>query len=57
MKNLKWLLIIIIIIAAAVFTGTWIFEILSHCFNFISKGFDLAAKAFRLFGWQGGIFK
>ena len=52
---MKTILIILIILAIAIFTGTWIFDGLSWIFNAIANGFEFLSKAFNLFGWNGGL--
>lgn len=55
MKGLKIFLIVLFIIAVAVFTGTWIFGSLGWLFTVIGKFWYLLEKVFNLFGWNGGI--
>lgn len=55
---MKWLFVILIavmIIAIAVFTGSWIFDILATLFNFIVKAFQWLSEMFNFFGWNNGI--
>lgn len=55
MKGLGITLIILVIIAVAIFTGTWIFDALGWLFSAIGKGFDFMADIFNLLGWNTGI--
>ena len=57
MKGLGITLIILVIIAVAIFTGTWIFDALGWLFSAIGKGFDFMADIFNLFGWNSGIIQ
>lgn len=52
---MKAFLITLIIIAIAVFTGTWIFDACSWVFDILSNAFKFLAKIFNLFGWNGGV--
>lgn len=53
---MKTLLIFIIIIAVAVLTGSWIFDILDGIFGFLSSSCGFLSKVFNFFGWNNGIF-
>ena len=62
MKTLLIILLIVGIIAVAVFSGSWIFEIVAFIFRFIEKvfgicarGFDWLSEIFNLFGWNNGL--
>ena len=62
MKTMLIILLIIVIVAIAVFTGSWIFEIVAFIFRFIGKvsgifekGFDWLAAIFNIFGWNNGM--
>lgn len=55
MRKLFILLIVVGIIALAVFTGSWILDVLSSVFNFIGYCFEWLAKIFNWFGWNKGI--
>ena len=55
MKSLKAILIILIVVAIAVFTGTWLFDILGWLANFAGEGFYFLSDIFNLFGWNNGI--
>ena len=55
-------LILVVVLALAVFTGSWIFNILSVIFDFVSKFFGFISKGllwladiFNIFGWNNGI--
>lgn len=55
MKGLWTLLGIIAIVAVAVFTGSWIFDIIATCFTYIAKAFRFLSEIFDFFGWNNGI--
>lgn len=62
MKKLLILLAVVIIFALAVFTGTWVFDILSWIFKFFIRilsgcatGLNWLANIFNFFGWNKGI--
>lgn len=62
MKKLLILLAVVIVIALAVFTGTWVFDILSLVFSFFVKMLNYVvtalkwlAEIFNFFGWNNGI--
>ena len=62
MKTLLMILLIVSIIAVAVFTGSWIFDIVAFIFRFIEKFFGICAKGsdwlaaiFNIFGWNNGL--
>lgn len=52
---MKGILIVLLIITIAVFTGTWLFEILSWLFELGANGFEFLSDVFNLFGWNNGI--
>ena len=52
---MKTLLIALFIAGIAVFTGTWLFEILSWLFELGANGFEFLSDVFNLFGWNNGI--
>lgn len=52
---MKGILITLIVVAIAIFTGTWLFDILSWLFNIGAKGFEFLSDVFNLFGWNNGI--
>ena len=52
---MKTILMIMLVIAIAVFTGTWIFDGLSWLFSGISSLFSFLSGIFNLFGWKGGM--
>lgn len=52
---MKWLLIVLVIVALAVCTGTWIFDGLGWIFGCIGKGFEFLSETFNFFGWNSGI--
>ncbi|HJD05287.1 MAG TPA: hypothetical protein IAB72_00195 [Candidatus Onthoplasma faecipullorum] len=52
---MKGLLIALIIVAVAIFTGTWIFDGLGWLFTAIGKVFDFLADILNMFGWNSGI--
>lgn len=54
---MKGLLIALIIVAVAIFTGTWIFDGLGWLFTAIGKIFDFLADIFNMFGWNSGIIQ
>ncbi|MGN0787539.1 MAG: hypothetical protein ACI4L6_00515 [Candidatus Onthoplasma sp.] len=57
MKTLKIILIVVLVVAIAVFTGTWIFQILSTVFHGLGNGLDFLARIFNLFGWNNGMLR
>lgn len=52
---MKKLIIILLIIGIAVFTGTWIFDGMAWLFDLIASGLKWMSKIFNLFGWNRGI--
>ena len=54
---MKWFLIILGIIAIAVFTGTWIFGGMAWVCNALAYVFQFLEKVFNLFGWNNGIIR
>lgn len=52
---MKTILIILIVVAIAVFTGTWLFDILGWLADFAGEGFYFLSDVFNLFGWNNGI--
>ncbi len=52
MKALKIILLILIILAIAVLTGTWILEVMSWVFAMIGKLFALISKGMT---WLAGV--
>ena len=52
---MKGFLIVLVIIAVALFTGTWIFGGLEWIFNGLSIGCNFLERIFNLFGWNKGI--
>ncbi len=52
---MKWILIGLLILTIAIFTGTWIFGGLAWIFNIAAKFFEILQKAFNLFGWNDGL--
>lgn len=55
MKQLFILLIVLAIVAIAVFSGSWIFDFIATVFNLIAKGFQWLSKIFNWFGWNKGM--
>ena len=55
MKTLKVILIILVVVAIAVFTGTWLFDIFAWVLNLGASGFRLLGDIFNIFGWNNGI--
>lgn len=55
MKTLMSILIIVAIIALAVFTGSWIFDIIAWLFEISAKGLRFLSEVFNFFGWNNGI--
>lgn len=52
---MKALLITLLVLAIAIFTGTWIFDALDWLFNALSNICEFLSKIFNFFGWNGGI--
>ena len=52
---MKTILIILLVVAVAVFTGTWLFDILAWMFDAGASVFRFFADVFNLFGWNNGI--
>lgn len=55
MKQLISILIIVGIIALAVFTGSWIFEIIAWLLEAGAKMLKFLSEVFNFFGWNNGI--
>lgn len=55
MKAMKTILIVLAIIAIAVFTGTWLFDIIAWVFDLGASAFRFLGDIFNLFGWNNGI--
>lgn len=52
---MKTVLIILLVVAIAIFTGTWLFDILSWLFDLGAASFEFLGDVFNLFGWNNGI--
>lgn len=52
---MKVFIIFLVIIAVAVFTGTWIFGGLAWLFDAVANVFVFLEKIFNIFGWNAGI--
>lgn len=55
MKLLKFLIIALIIVVIALFTGTWLFDAIAWVFNGIGWCFSQLSGIFNFFGWNAGI--
>lgn len=55
MKQLMPILIIVGVIALAVFTGSWILDILAWILETGAKGLRFLSEVFNFFGWNNGI--
>lgn len=51
----KILLITLIVILVAIFTGTWIFGLFGDIFGFFENMFKFFEKIFNFFGWNKGM--
>lgn len=49
----KAILITLIVIVVAIFTGSWIFGLFGTIFHFLGNICDWGAKIFNFFGWNG----
>ncbi len=52
---MKWIIICLVIVAVAIFTGTWIFNGAAWILNACANGFKFLSKIFNLFGWNDGL--
>ena len=52
---MKLFLIVLLIFAVFIFTGTWIFGSMSWFFNLLSTGCEFLEKTFNMFGWNQGM--
>jgi len=52
---MKTILIILIVACIAIFTGTWLFDIIAWLFDAGASIFRFFADVFNLFGWNNGI--
>ena len=52
---MKTFLIILCVIAVAIFTGSWIFDIFAWAFGALQWICSFMAKVFNIFGWNNGI--
>ena len=52
---MKPILIILVIVVVALFTGTWIFGSLEWVFNNLGSVCNFLKRIFNLFGWNKGI--
>lgn len=57
MKFLKFLIIVLLIVVVALFTGTWLFDALAWFFEFLFvKPLRWLSGIFNFFGWNAGVF-